>query len=49
MTTIEIAKEGKTINRDEATYVDAQYEYLLEHKKEGIALEEYAKKRDIDI
>ena len=37
MTTIEIAKEGKAANRDEAAYVDSQYEYLLENKKDGIS------------
>jgi len=49
MTTVKNAKDDMSINHDEAAYVDSQYEYLLKHKDQGITLEDYAKKRGIEL
>ena len=39
-----VVKEEGT-DYSEAAYVDSQYEYLQEHKSEGITLEELRRKR----
>lgn len=44
MAAIVKAKEEK-IDYSEAAYVDSQYEYLQEHKSEGITLEELRHRR----
>jgi len=49
MTTVKKARDETDISHDEAAYVDSQYEYLLKHKDQGITLEDYAKKRGIEL
>jgi len=44
MATVVKAKEEK-MDYSEAAYVDSQYEYLREHKSEGITLEELRRRR----
>jgi len=45
----EILKKKKPTIHDEAAYVDSQYDYLLKNKDRGVSLEDYAKKRGIDL
>jgi hypothetical protein len=40
-----VVKKEAEIDYSEAAYVDSQYDYLQEHKSEGITLEELRRKR----
>jgi len=40
-----VKTKDEIIDYSEAEYVDSQYEYLQEHKSEGISLEELRRKR----
>jgi hypothetical protein len=40
-----VKTKEEIIDCSEAAYVDSQYEYLQEHKSEGISLEELRRRR----
>ena len=40
-----VKEKEEKIDYSEAEYVDSQYEYLREHKSEGITLEELRRRR----